>query len=302
MGLLSNKIRVEQLNCGDHIYTWRKGYTYSHHGLLLLLRFRIYVGDGKVIHLTRAPGFIMFSSSVSDPSTHDPVECCSIQNFLCGGQLYRYEYGVSLVVVVIKRPGTCTSASSNSPESVLHRANFLLNLKHGFGGYDLFDKNCEDFAIYCKTGFLKIDDYPSGRSAQMTSLLAAFLAVVVSPYPFLPSFIAQTLIICAIYCLFRVFMDVGVSTSRCVVVAVEELADRQYLSYQHKVVHEILPSWLHSVGEYSVHVIWAISYWLWIPESRIAICLRGKSFPDAQGPLHLFGNPRVVPFCRTVRE
>ncbi|VVB14730.1 unnamed protein product [Arabis nemorensis] len=45
MGLLSNKICRDDLKPGDHIYTWRTAYTYSHHG--------IYVGDGEVIHFTR---------------------------------------------------------------------------------------------------------------------------------------------------------------------------------------------------------------------------------------------------------
>ncbi|KFK24447.1 hypothetical protein AALP_AAs48179U000200 [Arabis alpina] len=48
MGLLSNKISRDDLKPGDHIYSWRNSYTYSHHG--------IYVGDGKVIHFTRGGG------------------------------------------------------------------------------------------------------------------------------------------------------------------------------------------------------------------------------------------------------
>lgn len=32
MEVLSNKIDREQLKPGDHIYSWRKGYIYAHHG------------------------------------------------------------------------------------------------------------------------------------------------------------------------------------------------------------------------------------------------------------------------------
>ncbi|KAL5570716.1 hypothetical protein UlMin_020313 [Ulmus minor] len=43
--LLSNKIERDQLEAGDHIYSWRGGYLYAHHG--------IYIGEGKVIHFNR---------------------------------------------------------------------------------------------------------------------------------------------------------------------------------------------------------------------------------------------------------
>ncbi|KAF3433977.1 hypothetical protein FNV43_RR25080 [Rhamnella rubrinervis] len=100
MGLLSGKVRREQLNSGINIYTCRNSYSYSHHG--------IYVGDGKVIHLTRAPGLIIFSSSddhESSPS-HPPadrVECCSIEEFLTGGDFYLYAYGAKSALFLIKR-------------------------------------------------------------------------------------------------------------------------------------------------------------------------------------------------------
>jgi hypothetical protein len=42
MGLLSNRISKEDLHPGDHIYSWRRAYTYDHHD--------IYVEDSKVIH------------------------------------------------------------------------------------------------------------------------------------------------------------------------------------------------------------------------------------------------------------
>jgi hypothetical protein len=32
MGLLSHRVERSEMKPGDHIYTWRAGYTYSHHG------------------------------------------------------------------------------------------------------------------------------------------------------------------------------------------------------------------------------------------------------------------------------
>lgn len=42
MGLLSNRVERSEIRPGDHIYTWRAVYAYSHHGTLLnpLLRRR----------------------------------------------------------------------------------------------------------------------------------------------------------------------------------------------------------------------------------------------------------------------
>uniref|UniRef100_J3MV04 LRAT domain-containing protein n=1 Tax=Oryza brachyantha TaxID=4533 RepID=J3MV04_ORYBR len=45
MGLLSHRVERSEVKPGDHIYTWRAAFTYSHHG--------IYVGGSKVVHFTR---------------------------------------------------------------------------------------------------------------------------------------------------------------------------------------------------------------------------------------------------------
>lgn len=83
------------------------------------------------------------------------------------------------------RGGTCTTASSDPTEAVLCRASFLL--KKGFGGYHLFKNNCEDFAMYCKTGLLLVRTsiMSVGQSGQATSLLAAVGTVVSSPFVFM---------------------------------------------------------------------------------------------------------------------
>ncbi|KAK3200249.1 hypothetical protein Dsin_023664 [Dipteronia sinensis] len=56
---------------------------------------------------------------------------------------------------------------------VLHRANILL--ENGFGDYDVFKNNCEDFVIYFKTGLLLITPSSTrgGQSGQAASFVAA---------------------------------------------------------------------------------------------------------------------------------
>ncbi|KAL9233038.1 hypothetical protein vseg_008081 [Gypsophila vaccaria] len=225
MGVFSNKITRDELKQGDHIYSWRTAYIYSHHG--------IYVDEGKVIHFTRGPGqeagtgtvfdrFIFSSSPASSDKSRDPCPVCGDQSDLSGvisscldcflweGDLYRFEYNVSKPFFIAKaRGGTCTLAPSDPAEDVVRRASFLL--QKGFGGYNLFKNNCEDFAIYCKTGMLVLTGGSVGRSGQMTSIAAALSAAASSPIRFLSTgFSGLALVGCAMYCVSRFVSDIGV--------------------------------------------------------------------------------------------
>ncbi|XP_015158810.1 uncharacterized protein [Solanum tuberosum] len=222
-GILSNKIPQDELKPGDHIYSWRNAYLYAHHG--------IYVGDDMVIHFTRAAGQeigtgtvldrFIFSSSPSHPSgfpcprcgdqsrTEGVISSC-LECFLCGGELYLFKYGVSPGVFITKtRGGTCTIAPSDPPEHVLHRAKFLL--QNGFGVYNIFKNNCEDFAIYCKTGLLVFTNVSVGRSGQATSFLSATTAIVFAPLRFLTTGVSGLAAVgFGVYCVSRYVSDIGV--------------------------------------------------------------------------------------------
>ncbi|KAI3462237.1 hypothetical protein Pfo_018900 [Paulownia fortunei] len=215
--LLIFHIGRDELKPGDHIYSWRHSYLYAHHG--------IYVGNGNVIHFTRGAGQeigtgtvldrFIFSSSPSNPSDSpcprcgdqsrtDGVISSCLECFLSDGELYLFQYGVSLAVFLAKaRGGTCTLAHSDPPEDVLYCAEYLL--QNGFGGYNIF-KNCEDFAIYCKTGSLSV-----GRSGQAASFLAAANAFLSSPLRFMTTGFAGLMAVgCGICCISRIVSDIGV--------------------------------------------------------------------------------------------
>ncbi|KAI9121195.1 hypothetical protein K1719_008228 [Acacia pycnantha] len=99
--------------------------------------------------------------------------------FLRNGSLYCFEYEVSPSVFMAKiRGGTCTIEPSDPVETVIHRAMYLL--QNGFGSYDVFQNNCEDFALYCKTGLLIVDKQGVGRSGQASFVIGAPLATVLS--------------------------------------------------------------------------------------------------------------------------
>ncbi|KAH7864637.1 hypothetical protein Vadar_032019 [Vaccinium darrowii] len=195
-GLLSHKVKSSELAPGDHIYAYRSGYAYSHHG--------IFVGENTVIHYVRKDegsssstiisGLISrFSSSTTLAASEKSFQStCSkhpdcgrpgngvalfcLDCFLRDKKLRRYKYGVTPEEFKAKlRGGTCTIAKSDPPEDVIRRARYLL--KMGFGNYNLSDHNCEDFALYCKTGLLIPNKEAFGTSGQINSVQAALSSV-----------------------------------------------------------------------------------------------------------------------------
>ncbi|KAG9452661.1 hypothetical protein H6P81_005565 [Aristolochia fimbriata] len=237
MGFLSNKVERDQIKGGDHIYSWRAIYTYSHHG--------IYVGGSKVVHFRRKndmPSGSGTSLSSSDSSKEKSLSICEtfpdcgfslpesgvvltcLDCFLDGGSLYCFEYGVAPSHFLAKfRGGTCTTAESDPPEIVIHRAMYLL--QKGFGNYDVFQNNCEDFALYCKTGLLVLDKSGTGMSGQASSFMGVPVAALVSsPLKLLiPGPVGVATVTAGMYCMSRYATDIGVRTD-VVKVPVEEMA------------------------------------------------------------------------------
>ncbi|KAK9289868.1 hypothetical protein L1049_008029 [Liquidambar formosana] len=237
MGLLSNRVDRNSLKPGDHIYSWRNAYIYAHHG--------IYIGDDKIIHFTRrgqevGTGTVLDIILVSSGPARSQVPCptCSppeeghgvvsscLNCFLAGGILYRFEYAVSPALFIAKaRGGTCTLAVSDPNDIVVHRANYLLN--NGFGCYNVFKNNCEDFAIYCKTGLLVVDQGTIGQSGQAISIIGGPLAAVLStPLRLVTTNIygmAATAV--GVYCASRYAADIGMRRD-VVKVSVEDLTTR----------------------------------------------------------------------------
>ncbi|KAM6547735.1 hypothetical protein CsatB_019411 [Cannabis sativa] len=237
MGLLSNRVSKESLKPGDHIYSWRTAYIYAHHG--------IYIGDDTVIHFTRrgqevgtgtfldlllvssGPARSLEPCSVCSPSEEGSgvVSSC-LKCFLAGGILYRFQYAVNPALFLAKaRGGTCTLAVSDPADIVVHRAKYLLD--NGFGCYNIFKNNCEDFTIYCKTGLLVVDQGTLGQSGQAVSIIGGPLAAVLStPLRLVTTNIygmAATAV--AVYCGSRYAADIG-RRRDVVKVPVEDLTRR----------------------------------------------------------------------------
>lgn len=152
--------------------------------------------------------------------------------FLRGGALHRFEYGVPPAVFLAKlRGGTCTTARADAPDAAVHRAMHLL--QNGFGDYDVFENNCEDFALYCKTGLLPAADGAAdepglsgiGRSGQAASAVGVPLAALFStPFKLVAAGpLGMAAVTAGVYCAGRYITDIGVRKD-VVKVEVENLA------------------------------------------------------------------------------
>ncbi|XWS64721.1 hypothetical protein CRYUN_Cryun05aG0028000 [Craigia yunnanensis] len=133
---------------GDHIYSPRSGGLFDHHG--------IYVGDDMVIHL-QGPGKKIGPPPSCQKCEHkrdcngEIIKTC-LDCFLDHHPLHFYEYGVSNAEFRTSRRGTCSVLQSKPAHEVIKIATDFLEKKSSFGCYDVFANNCEDFAVYCKTG------------------------------------------------------------------------------------------------------------------------------------------------------
>lgn len=111
---------------------------------LLFFVTGIYMGDSKVVHFqTPLETGQMDSSEIVE---------CDFQEFLGpeGLDWYVYKYGATEQEFSGNPRGTCTTRHSEEVETVLERAREAM--REGFGQFNIVGSNCEDFALYCKTG------------------------------------------------------------------------------------------------------------------------------------------------------
>ncbi|RLM93748.1 uncharacterized protein C2845_PM08G17760 [Panicum miliaceum] len=92
----------------------------------------------------------------------------------------------------------------------VHRAHYLLD-KGGFSAYSVFKNNCEDFAIYYKTGLVVETAFSVGHGGQLASLMAAFSTVALSPLRFLTiSTGGLAFVTAGMYCVGRYVSDINI--------------------------------------------------------------------------------------------
>jgi hypothetical protein len=103
---------------GDHLFVYCFGY--SHHGIDL--------GNGNVIHFDSGPWRKLVSHNTDAPPT---IRETTMHQFARGREVQVRLYHLL-----------------DDPEIVIERAKRRL----GEEGYEMFNNNCEHFAVWCKTG------------------------------------------------------------------------------------------------------------------------------------------------------
>jgi hypothetical protein len=109
---------------GDHLYYFRAGGTYSHHG--------IDCGDGNVIHYASSPWMKLAGCLTSDEQPK--VAKTSFEEFAQGSEAFVREYNAETKL--------------DDVETAMGRAESRI----GEECYSIFGNNCEHFIVWCKTG------------------------------------------------------------------------------------------------------------------------------------------------------
>ncbi|GAB2295628.1 hypothetical protein Dimus_029783 [Dionaea muscipula] len=152
---ISHKVKENQLKPGDHIYAWRPGFLYAHHGIFLRTDKVIQLAPAAkgIDHREQKPARCGHPKCGFRAANGSAVVRSCLSCFLRGGVPRLHHYGVPTVEYLLKTAGTCSTAKREADLSVVvHRAKYLL--KNGFGEYNLYMNNCEDFALYCSTGLV----------------------------------------------------------------------------------------------------------------------------------------------------
>ncbi|XP_076936802.1 protein LEAD-SENSITIVE 1-like [Bidens hawaiensis] len=200
MGYVSHRVDPNEIKPGDHIYTWRTAFTYAHHGIYVggnkVIHFTSDQENAKSESGWNLSSNLPIPSSCLNSidggfSLHESGHNCDSGSCLCSyacgfhqpdsgailsclncfigtGSLYLYQYGVSKCMHFTRlRGGTCTIKPSDPPQDVIDRAVYLLGETMGFGDYNVVRNNCEDIALYCKTGLLIRGKPATGGSGQV---------------------------------------------------------------------------------------------------------------------------------------
>lgn len=121
---------------GDHLYYYRAGGAYSHHGLDC--------GDGTVIHYESSTWMKLMA-----PAIHRQPRVCraTLEEFCQGSEVFVRSYQVTEPV--------------DDVETAIRRAESRL----GEENYQLFGNNCEHFVVWCKKGVSESSQVNAHRTA-----------------------------------------------------------------------------------------------------------------------------------------
>jgi len=157
---LSHAVPKAELRPGDHVYAWKLGYTYNHHGIVVNIR--------DCSHGCHCHHETLDCCSIVHflpPSGQSPgrIELTSFADFAQGRSVCRCRYGVPDAEFYLKRAGICSTLVADARPLVILRALSLIDLRN-FGSpddaddicaqteYGLLTKNSELLASWARVG------------------------------------------------------------------------------------------------------------------------------------------------------
>lgn len=165
---LSHAVEKFDLAVGDHIYVYKWVLAYSHHAIVVSCddcKTPTCTHSGtccEVVHLKRT----------------GEVTLESLSEFLCGSQMRRFQYGASTAEALMKRAGSCSTLEPDPWFAATLRALALVTPEgtKPAVAYSVFSRNCELFALWCKTGYRSgIKDFIRDSAASSQSSSAGIL-------------------------------------------------------------------------------------------------------------------------------
>eukprot|EP00747_Dinoflagellata_sp_TGD_P207250 gnl/TRDRNA2_/TRDRNA2_80836_c0_seq1.p1 gnl/TRDRNA2_/TRDRNA2_80836_c0~~gnl/TRDRNA2_/TRDRNA2_80836_c0_seq1.p1 ORF type:complete len:386 (-),score=64.77 gnl/TRDRNA2_/TRDRNA2_80836_c0_seq1:195-1352(-) len=121
---LSHAVAKADLKPGDHIYVWKHGYVYSHHGIVVLAES---CGPDCKHESPRCCGIVHFRAGLGD-SEPPRIELASLAAFSGGASICRCHYGVPKTEFYLKRAGSCSTHTADVWPLVVIRALSLIDL------------------------------------------------------------------------------------------------------------------------------------------------------------------------------
>ena len=136
-GIIFHDVKEWELEPGDHIYSYRRGVFYSHHG--------IYIGERgmEVIHFSNVQGKNKSSATICS---------CTLEEFADGNKIRLVAYNVHSVEKALKRGESSHTRKCKPASKVIKTAKHYYNNPQKWKDYSLHGNNCESFAVFCKTG------------------------------------------------------------------------------------------------------------------------------------------------------
>lgn len=150
---LFHTIQPNEIELGDHVYIWRYGFVYRHHGIIYYVNTDDY-GESLVLEFNTPNG--------SKNTKMARFQLVTLKQFRGSEKLKRVLYGSKLTA--LKRGGTAYSEESLPTEQVIHNAQQILewswgkkctvpyDSNHEEVDYNVILRNCECLAHWCKSG------------------------------------------------------------------------------------------------------------------------------------------------------